>query len=111
MTFVGCRQSDDMKYAQVAGGNASYGQHLIYSYNCGACHVIPGIAEAKGTVGPTLAAFGNRNYVAGLLVNTPENLSRWIREPQKIDGATAMPDLGVTPEHAADIAEYLYTLR
>ena len=36
------------------------GENLLYSYNCGSCHAIPGIAEANGTVGPPLDGFGNR---------------------------------------------------
>src|SRR5437764_450144 len=50
---------------EVTGGNSKRGQQLIYSYNCGSCHVIPGVVEAKGTVGPPLRGFGNRIYIAG----------------------------------------------
>jgi cytochrome c len=73
--------------------------------------VIPGVAEAKGTVGPPLLEFGNRLYISGSLQNSPENLFRWIREPQQVEAGTAMPNLGVTKEQAMDIAAYLYTLR
>jgi cytochrome c len=93
------------------GGNVKRGQQLIYSYNCGSCHTIPGVAEANGKIGPTLGKIAGRVYVAGLLVNTPENLSRWISGPQEIFAGTAMPDLGVTKKQADDIAAYLYTLR
>ena len=78
---------------------------------CGSCHVIPGVAEASGTVGPPLQGFGSRIYIAGLLVNTPENLVHWVTKPQEIDAGTAMPDLGVSERQAHDIAAYLYTLQ
>ena len=96
---------------QLAGGDPKIGEHLIYTYGCGSCHVIPGVAEANGAIGPTLRGFGSRTYIAGLLTNTPRNLSRWISKPQEIDPANAMPDLGVTEHQARDIAAYLYTLR
>jgi cytochrome c len=87
------------------------GQHLTYMYNCGSCHIIPGVPEAKGTLGPPLAGVAARIYIAGLLVNTPENLAHWIRSPQQVHAGSAMPDLGVTQQQAEDIAAYLYSLR
>jgi cytochrome c len=36
---------------------------------------------------------------------------RWIRDPRAVDSLTAMPNTGVTPADARDIAAYLYTLR
>lgn len=94
----------------LTGGRASEGRHVIYTYGCGSCHVIPGISEATGTVGPPLTGFASRTYIGGLLVNTPPNLFRWVREPQQVDPKTAMPNLGVTDQQAHDIAAYLYTL-
>ena len=108
LTLAACARRD---VVEGVGGSAQRGQQLIYAYNCGSCHTIPGVAEARGTIGPPLAAFGKRNYVTGSLVNTPENLSRWIREPQKVEPGNAMPDLGVTEQEAADIAAYLYSLQ
>jgi cytochrome c2 len=109
---IACGHEDSIITAQMlAGGNVKRGQQLIYSYNCGSCHTIPGVAEANGKIGPTLGKIAGRVYVAGLLVNTPENLSRWISGPQEIHPQTAMPDLGVTKKQADDIVAYLYTLR
>jgi cytochrome c len=96
---------------QLTGGDPKIGEHLIYTYGCGSCHVIPGVAEAIGTVGPPLRGFGSRTYIAGVLVNTPENLFRWLSKPQDVDPGTAMPDLGVSDVQARDIGAYLYTLR
>ena len=110
--FSGCTRNLDINFPQEAiHGDSTRGPQFIYSYNCGSCHVIPGIAEAKGTVGPPLQGFGNRSYIAGSLANSPENLLRWIREPQRVQAGTAMPNLDVTEAQAADIAAYLYTLR
>ena len=97
--------------ATASAADANLGRHLIYSYGCGSCHVIPGVAEAVGTVGPSLKGLANRDYIAGVLTNTPDNLSRWIADPQALEPGNAMPRLGVTPEQARRIAAYLYTLK
>jgi cytochrome c2 len=95
----------------VPGGDPGRGQHAIQRYGCGACHTIPGVAGARGAVGPPLAGLGSRAIIAGRVGNTPEHLVRWIEFPQAIEPGTAMPDLGVTEADARDIAAYLYTLR
>ena len=112
ITLSACSRREAMEMGRRStGGNAKIGEHLIYAYGCGGCHTIPGVAEANGTVGPTLQGFGCRYYIAGLLVNTPQNLFRWIAKPEEVDPGNAMPDLGVTERQARDIAAYLYTLQ
>lgn len=98
-------------YRQVAGGDPDRGKVAIRDFGCGACHMIPGIADAQGTVGPPLLSFGRRVYIAGEVPNTSAFLIQWIGAPQSIEPGTAMPNLGVTESQARDIAAYLYTLR
>ena len=98
-------------YRQVAGGDAGRGKATIDNLGCGACHMIPGIDDARGTVGPPLIYFGRRVFIAGEVPNTTAFLIQWIRAPQSIEPKTAMPNLGVTESQARDIAAYLYTLR
>jgi cytochrome c len=95
----------------VPGGHASSGKKAIVAYGCGSCHTIPGIPQARGLVGPALAQFALRTYIAGEVPNTPDQLIQWIKTPQAIEPGTAMPNLGVTEAQARDIAAYLYTLR
>lgn len=92
-------------------GDAEAGRLMLRQYGCGACHRIPGVATADGNVGPPLERLAEQVYIAGVIPNTPENLVRWIRAPQSVEPATAMPDLKVTEGHARDMAAYLYTLR
>ena len=92
-------------------GDAERGRLLLRQYGCGSCHEIPGVATAKGNVGPPLGKIATRIYLGGVLTNTPDNMTRWIREPQKIDPRTAMPDLQVPERHARDMVAYLYRLR
>ena len=91
-------------------GNPSRGAALISWYGCGACHSVPGVPGANALVGPPLDHFAQRGYVAGVLRNTPDNLIRWIRDPQKIVPGNAMPALGIDQRDARDIAAYLYTI-
>ena len=113
LPLVACHE--DVDYRQEArvltqGGDPQRGYDLIRHYGCGSCHVVPGVPGAKGLVGPSLASVRERAYVGGVLTHTPENLIRWIEDPQVVDPRTAMPDLGVTHGQARDIAAYLYAL-
>ena len=91
-------------------GDPERGTRLIKDYGCGACHSIPGIREARGKVGPPLGDFAERAYIAGQLPNTPENIIRWIQNPQALEPETAMPNLNVSSADARDIAAYLQGL-
>lgn len=95
----------------VAGGDADRGAELIASSGCGSCHTIPGIEDADAVVGPPLTDMGRREYIAGNLPNEPDNMIRWLIDPQAIEPGTAMPTIGLTEAEARHIAAYLYTLR
>ena len=92
------------------------GRHGFGIVGCGMiaeyhARAIAEVRGARGNVGPPLDGIARRVYVGGVLLNTPENLVRWIRDPQAVDSLTAMPDLGVSEREATDIASFLYTLR
>ena len=109
LVLVGCAAQGDQ--AAIPGfGNPDQGRADITKIGCGSCHIIPGIPEAVGLVGPPLDHMGKRIYVAGLLRNTPENLASWLEDPQKYVPGNAMPDMGLTKQQAHDIAAYLQTL-
>lgn len=96
--------------ATVSGGNAEQGPALIRAHGCGGCHTVEGVRGANGRVGPPLNTVGARMYIAGRLPNTPDNLVRWIMDPQEVDPGNAMPDMSVPESEARDIAAYLYSL-
>ena len=106
-----CHPQDDFTAQQLTGGLPARGHDAIQKYGCGACHEIPGVDGANGMVGPSLKNIGERMYLAGQLPNTPDNMKKWIRQPQQVESGTAMPNVGVTEGDANDIAAYLYTLR
>jgi cytochrome c len=62
-------------------------------------------------VGPSLKHIAGRNYIGGVLKNSPDNLVRWIENAPGVDPLTAMPDLKIPEPQARDIAGYLYTLK
>jgi cytochrome c1 len=47
-------------------------------------------------------------FVGGAAPNTPNNLVRWLLDPQQFAPHSAMPPPGLTPQEARDIATYLY---
>ncbi|HEX8241294.1 MAG TPA: c-type cytochrome [Allosphingosinicella sp.] len=93
----------------ITGGNAERGRRALATYGCGSCHTIPGVGGATALVGPPLKGVGSRAIIAGKLENNPDNLRRWIIDPQSVTPGTAMPRLGVEPQAARDISAYLYT--
>jgi cytochrome c2 len=111
----GSRRHAPMKWThsvhRVVGGDSQQGRALIRNYGCGACHDIPGVTAAHGTVGPGLRNFAARSYIGGVLPNRPGNLIDWLVNPPLHNPRTVMPDMGITNSEARDMAAYLYTLR
>jgi cytochrome c oxidase subunit 2 len=78
---------------------------------CTACHTVRG-TEARGRAGPDLTHVGGReSLAAGLLPNTPENLARWIADPQALKPRSQMPTFPLPPVAIAGLAAYLGSLR
>ena len=105
------QQRDRMRlHASIeTGGDASRGEAMFIQYGCGSCHALKGVRTATGMVGPPLDGIAVRAIIGGHLANTPENMQRWIRDPQQVAPGTAMPDLNVGEADARDITAFLYT--
>jgi cytochrome c len=82
----------------------------IIGKQCAACHRVPGVSGAVGSVGPSLQGIAKRQIIAGKLPNNPANMVRWLMHPQQVSPGTAMPEMGLTEDQARKIAAYLYTL-
>jgi cytochrome c2 len=95
---------------EATDGNVERGATAIAKYQCGACHVIPGIRGARGRVGPPLESFARHSYIAGRFPNTPALLMQWLQDPPAMAPRTAMPNVGVSREEARDMAAFLYAL-
>ena len=94
-------------------GNGS-GPHAeakqIIAARCGMCHKVPGVPAAMGNVGPPLAGIGTRQVIAGRFPNSRDNLLKWVSHAPQMKPGTVMPDTGLTPDQAAKVVDYLYTL-
>jgi mono/diheme cytochrome c family protein len=87
------------------------GRLALGQYGCVTCHRIPGVVGANAPVGPPLDGIGSQAFIAGILPNTPANMERWLRDPQRFSPHNAMPGLGVSERDARDMAAYLATLQ
>ena len=95
----------------LTGTDLEQGRRLIEQYQCGRCHVVPGVAAARGRLAVPLDAMGARSYIAGRIPNRPDTLTQWIVDPPSLVPGTAMPTLGVSTEEAHHMAAYLGSLR
>jgi cytochrome c2 len=104
------RHKLEARVEALTGGDPQRGRTLLAREPCGGCHEIPGVAGARGRVGPPLVHFASRAYIGGRASNTPDNLTRWLQDPRQFDPDTAMPPTPLSDREARDIAAYLYTL-
>ena len=111
LLLLSCNREDRPQSTALTGGDANRGREAIVRYGCPACHNVPGVKGPRGMVGPPLDHVASRAVIAGKFQNTPQNMMQWLQNPQAMDPNNAMPNLGVTPEDARDVAAYLYTLR
>lgn len=89
---------------------AREGARLFAQGACIACHTIRGISE--GTLGPDLTHLASRQTLAaGTLENTPENLARWLRNPQAVKPGAKMPNLGLSEGEIRALVAYLESLK
>ena len=105
----GCSRNETEPHAAYMG-NAQQGLVIIERSGCGSCHLVPGVPDSEGLVGPPLHGFAHRRFVAGLLPNTPDHLIYWIRFPQSVVPGNVMPNSGLSEDQARDVAAYLATL-
>src|SRR3954452_13183634 len=101
------RQTTNVASA-MTGGYPSRAPELIRRYGCAGCHTIPGIPGGDGQVGGPLKDLRQRVYVGGVVLNSPDNLTRWMVSPQAFSPRTAMPATGISEAEARDVAAYLY---
>lgn len=92
-------------------GLAAVGARLFRERTCRNCHAIAG-TEAAGRVGPDLTHLAGRETLgAGVLSNTPNQLVKWLMDPQRYKPGCNMPNLHLTETEARDLAAYLEALR
>ena len=107
--LAGCTGQSGRPAARlIPDADPTRGRQAVRAYGCYGCHAIDGVPGAHGRVGPPLNRIAERGYIGGVVRNTPEGLVRWIQNPVALSPETAMPNLGVLPQDARDIAAFLY---
>src|SRR5262249_58670553 len=90
---------------------ARQGKEVFLRQSCVNCHAVRG-TSARGTYAPDLTHLMRRDTLAsGMVKNTPENLRRWVADPQQIKEGCLMPAFGLSDRERDEIVGYLLTLR
>lgn len=89
--------------------SAQAGQEL-FQESCIQCHAVDG---NQASVGPNLAAFGDRVEVAGMFEHDAGTIQQWILDPGSMKPGNGMINAGyqVSPEEAQQITDYLMQLQ
>jgi cytochrome c oxidase subunit 2 len=84
-----------------AGSEAANGAQVFRELPCINCHLLT-------NAGPNLTHFGSRRTIGtGILTNTPENLYKWLANPQAVKPGIYMPDLRLTADEINALVAYL----
>lgn len=93
------------------GEPAVAGQTTITKLPCVGCHTIRGNDAMRGVTGPDLTHVASRSSLAALTIdNTPDEMRRWLRDPQKVKPANLMPAVPLTPRQLDELVAYLEAL-
>ena len=87
------------------------GRDIFMQARCAACHTVRG-TDAAGQAAPDLTHIATRSTLgAGTLVNTPEHMAAWIRDPQASKPGNQMPANPLSAHDTQALVAYLETLR
>jgi cytochrome c oxidase subunit 2 len=74
---------------------ADEAQRTFQRQSCVNCHAVRG-TSARGTYAPDLTHLMSRQTLAsGMIPNTPDDLRRWVDDPQKVKPGCLMPAFGL----------------
>jgi cytochrome c oxidase subunit 2 len=113
-------QPDFEKWSKSAAGDrvaptadlAKAGEQQFVTSGCVGCHTVKGQQGAAGKVGPDLSHFAARTTLAsGTLDRTPDNVRKWLANPQAVKPGALMPNLNLSPEALDKLVAYLEGLK
>jgi len=100
----------DQRRPAVPSDAVSAGRRIFEATSCINCHAIAG-TRASGQFGPDLTHMMSRDTIAaGVIPNTPENLRRWIRNPDDIKPGSRMPAMNLSDQELDAVTAYLTSL-
>ncbi len=87
------------------------GEQFFQSGTCGSCHDIKG-TPANAHIAPDLTHLASREtLLSGMLVNNPDNLRRWLKNPQKVKEGAHMPNFLLSKQELDALVDYLKQLK
>ncbi len=92
--------------------HANMGLRVMVDDSAGfaACHAVQ--TMSAGVIGPSLTHVGSRTTIAGgTLPNTPDGLTRWLKDPPGIKPGSKMPNIGLTDGEIAALIAFLQSLK
>ena len=93
------------------GSVAEEGRRFFFAQTCANCHAIGG-TSAVANAAPDLTHLASRaQLAAGVIPNTPQNLDRWLRDPQAVKPGCLMPNFTLNDEQATQLVAYLEGLK
>ncbi|MFJ7730581.1 cytochrome c oxidase subunit II [Lysinibacillus sp. NPDC097231] len=107
-TWVASMKATEGKMADKASTDLG---EATFANSCLGCHAVSGTG-VSGAPGPNLAAFGDRNRVAGILEHNEENLKAWIKNPEQFKPGNLMTGKygELTDEEIQALATYIMGL-
>ena len=88
---------------------ARAGRDVFLSQSCVNCHRVRG-TTAEGTYAPDLTHLMSRQTLAsGMVPNTPDQLRKWVTDPQQTKSGCLMPAFGLSGTASGSARQYLTT--
>ena len=103
------RQSQPALVPETPSPLVARGREVYLEKGCQSCHVIRGLGGVP--VGPDLTHVASRTILAaGVLDMSPENMARWLRNPQEVKPGNLMPGVDFTEEELEALVAYMMSL-
>lgn len=97
--------------AAAENSQVAAGRQVFETESCINCHTVRGTV-ANGRFGPDLTHLMSRSTIAsGAVENTPENLKRWVADPDVFKPGSLMPSMHLTEQQLDQLTAYLTTLK
>jgi len=94
-----------------AGATALAGQSFFLAQTCANCHAVGG-TSAVANAAPDLTHLASRSQLAaGVVPNTPDDLTRWLQDPQRIKPGCQMPNFNLNENQLNQLVAYLEGLQ